>query len=74
MTYEQNVCATNWEKCPSLRGRHVGEKPKGGRSLGRPQGDIRHPSFLQHEAQRRKMHLQSDDRKIPRIHGVSKGH
>ena len=57
-----------------LRGRHASEKPKGGRSLGRPQRDIRHPLFLQYEAQPRKIRLQSDGGKIPRIHGVSKGH
>ena len=72
--YEQNVHLTNWEKCPSLRGRHVGKKPKGGRSLGRPPGDIQHPAFLQHEAQPRKMRLRSDGGKIHRIHGVLKGH
>ena len=30
----------------SLHGQHASEKPKGRRSLGRPQKDIRHPSFL----------------------------
>ncbi|XP_030936360.1 uncharacterized protein LOC115961527 [Quercus lobata] len=46
---------------------------KGGRSPGGPQGNIRHPSFLQHEAQSGNMRLRSNGRKIPRIYGVSKG-
>ena len=37
---EQNVCTSDWEECPSLRGQHASEKSTGRRLFGRPQGDL----------------------------------
>ena len=70
-THEQDVCTSDWEECPSLRGWHVGKKPKGGQSFGWSQGNFRHPSLLQHEAQSRQVCFRGDGKKVPGVHGVS---
>ena len=69
---EQDVRASNWKECASLRGRHAGKKHIGGQPLERPPRNLQHLTVVKHETESEQVCVRDNNKKVPGIHGIPK--